>query len=493
MQPFFRIMILLTGIFLFIGCKTDKYNNVVHQCRKPVIEPDFSGVTIPRNIAPLNFIICEKGDVFKVTVKSAGSIQQTIKITDGVVRFPLKSWKKILANSQGGNIEIEVFSEDNDGKVSKYDPIKIYVANEPIDPYICYRLLFPGYQSWSEMKIIQRSLENFSESSVFENQLVDNNCVNCHTFIQNDPEKFLVHVRGTRDGTYFADGEEVIRRDLRVGDMTNNAVYPAWHPSGEYIVFSSNEIIQAYNLNPENKILVYDQKSPLVFYTVEKNEMHPLTDNDTAKYMNTFPFWAPAGDYLYYCRTKLLEENFDYKKIKYDLVRVPFDEKTGSFGPAEVIFNAHKINKSASFPAISPDGKFLVFVLLEYGTFSIWHKEADLYLLELESGKFSRMNINSDESESYHAWSSNGKWLVFSSKRGDGLTARPYFAYINSPDSTGKPFVLPQKDPSLYGRLDKTFNRPEFITGKIKAGPREFMRAAKQKPIEAIWIDPAEE
>ena len=60
------------------------------------------------------------------------------------------------------------------------------------------------------------------------------------------------------------------------------------------------------------------------------------------------------------------------------------------------------------------------------------------------------MSLNSDETESYHSWSSNGKWLVFSSKRGDGLTARPYFAYFGSPDNVGKPFVLPQKDPTLY-------------------------------------------
>ncbi len=484
---FFRIVILLTGFFFLVGCGKDKYKGITNTNREPIIEPDYSGVTIPGNIAPMNFLISEEGEVFTVRVKSSGGEQLSVKNSNGVIRFSKRSWRKLLENSQGGKMEIEILTKDDEGTIRKYDPIKIYVANETIDPYLCYRLLFPGYQSWDEMKIIQRSLEDFRESSVFENQLVDNNCVNCHTFSQNNPDKFLIHVRGSKGGTYFVDDKEIKRRSLRVGDMTDNAVYPAWHPSGDYIVFSSNKIVQAYNVNPQNKIEVYDRASSLVFYSIGKNEISAITDNDTIEYMNTFPFWAPEGDYLYYCRTKQANENFDYRKTKYDIVRKSFDEQSNSFGDAEVIFDANKINKSASFPSISPDGKFLVFVLHDYGTFSIWHKESDLYLLDLRNGKVSRMKVNSDEAESYHSWSSNSKWLVFSSKRGDGLTARPYFAYMHSADSIGKPFVLPQKDPVLYKKLDKTFNRPELIMDKIKKGPRDFELASEQKPVKAIW------
>jgi len=140
-------------------------------------------------------------------------------------------------------------------------------------------------------------------------------------------------------------------------------------------------------------------------------------------------------------------------------------------------------------PSVSPDGRYLVFTLHDYGTFSIWHKEADLYLLDLHNGKTSKMDLNSDATESYHSWSSNGKWLVFSSKRGDGLTARPYFSYFISPDSTGKPFVLPQKDPTLYERLEKTFNRPEFVTGKISPGTRDFVKASEKPPVKPKWTE----
>jgi Tol biopolymer transport system component len=340
-----------------------------------------------------------------------------------------------------------------------------------------------------EMKIVQRCLEDFKESSLFENQLLEDNCVNCHSFQKNNPEKFLLHVRGNLGGTYFVDGDKVTRTALKTQNMPANAVYPSWHPGGRYVAFSVNKTVQTFHMRPEKNIEVSDQFSSLVIYDVEKNEMFGCPEHDTIKYMETFPCWSPDGNYLYYCRTRQIKEGYDFRKVKYDLVRKSFDTVSGLFGKAELVFNALEIDKSVSFPSISPDGKSLVFTLHDYGTFSIWHKEADLYLLDIQSGKTSKMSLNSNETESYHSWSSNGRWLVFSSKRGDGLTARPYFSYFGSADSIGKPFVLPQKDPTFYKRFEKTFNRPELVTSKIKLGPRDFARASKQIPLKPTWVE----
>jgi hypothetical protein len=483
------------GVLLFFltmftpgGCKKENTKDPLSLGRVPVIDPDYSGVTIPKNIAPMNFVISEEGKYFTIIATSSNGAHLSVKSTDGVVRFPLKSWKRLLDGKEVDKIEIAVYSENNEKRALKYDPIILNVVNEPVDPYLCYRLLYPGYKYWTEMKIVQRSTENFKESSLFENQLLDNNCVNCHSFKQNDPGRFLLHVRGSMGGTYFVNGDKVTRAALKTQNMPANAVYPSWHPSGKYVAFSSNKTVQTFHMRPERNIEVFDLFSSLVIYDVEKNEMFACGDNDTAKYMETFPCWSQAGDYLYYCRTQQVKEGADYKTVKYNLVRKSFDQGSGLFGKAEVVFNANAINKSVSFPAISPDGQYLVFTLHDYGTFSVWHKEADLYLLNLQNGKVDNMSLNSDDTESWHSWSSNGKWLVFSSKRGDGLTARPYFAYFGSPDSVGKPFVLPQKDPTLYHRLEKTYNRPEFVTGRIKIGPRDFARASKKESLKARWI-----
>ena len=488
-KAFPGMLVLFFEMFFLVTCKTDNYDNISELGRVPVIEPDYSGVTIPQNIAPMNFIILEDGEFFKITAKSSNGTKLVFKSSGGIVRFPLKSWKKLLADSGGGKIEIEVFSENKGGKVIKYDPLFMNVAREPVDPYLCYRLLYPGYESWGEMKIVQRSTEDFKESSLVENQLLKDNCVNCHSFVKNNPGRFLLHVRGSMGGTYFVDGKKVTKTILRTQNMSANAVYPSWHPAGRYVVFSSNMIVQSIHMRPEKNIELYDLFSSLVIYDTEKNEMMAFGENDTVKFMETFPNWSPDGVYLYYCRTNQVENGFDFRKVKYDLVRKSFDPVSGISGKTEIVFNAHAINKSVSFPSISPDGKYLVFTLHDYGTFSIWHKEADLYLLNLKNGKVEKMTLNSDEAESYHSWSSNGNWLVFSSKRGDGLTARPYFAYFGSPDNVGKPFVLPQKDPAIYKRMDKTFNRPEFVTGKINIGPRDFARASKKEPLKAKWVE----
>ena len=72
--------------------------------------------------------------------------------------------------------------------------------------------------------------------------------------------------------------------------------------------------------------------------------------------------------------------------------------------------------------------------------------------------------VNSDNVESFHTWSSSGKWFVFSSKRVDGLWAHPFIAHFNPETGlAGKPFMVPQKDPQFYKNFIKTFNLPELI------------------------------
>jgi hypothetical protein len=485
---FSGLVLIIIMASLLSGCKEAVYENIVSAGREPVIEPDYSGVTIPKNIAPMNFIILEDGKSFSINVVSSSGSGFTVESANGIVQFPLEAWKKLLAESEGKSIRIEVISEDKDNVLKKYDPVLMNVADEPLDPYLCYRLLYPGYESWVEMKIVQRSTEDFWESSIFENQLLNDNCVNCHSFKQNQPDRFLLHVRGSLGGTYFVDGEEITRTALRTENMPANAVYPSWHPSGKYVAFSSNKTVQSFHMHTDKNIEVTDMYSSMFLYDVEKNGMSGFPEEDTIKYMETYPCWSPEGNYLYYCRTIQVKEGYDFKGVKYDLIRRSFDPASSIFGKAELVFNASEINKSVSFPSISPDGKSLVFTLHDYGTFSIWHREADLYLVNLENMEVNGMSLNSNETESWHSWSSNGKWIVFSSKRIDGLTARPYFAYLMSPDSVGKPFVLPQKDPTLYRRMEKTFNRPELVTGKIITSPRDFMKASKQDPMKAKWI-----
>jgi hypothetical protein len=128
-------------------------------------------------------------------------------------------------------------------------------------------------------------------------------------------------------------------------------------------------------------------------------------------------------------------------------------------------------------PSASPDGKYMVCSMSDYGYFTIFDKKSDLYSVNLETKEFKKLELNSNNAESYSTWSSNGRWLVFSSKRMDGVFTRPFIAYFDTNGITHTPFVLPQKDPEVYNRLLANFNRPELITGKIEITPIEIRNA----------------
>jgi len=489
-------LVLFAGLYVFISCNSGKHDKAENADRKPVIEPDYTDVTIPPNIAPMNFKIEEEGKNFKVTATSGTSgYKIEIKSADGIIQFPEKKWRKLVSDCKDNKITFQVFSSDEKKSLKQYDPFYMNVAAEPVDPYLAYRLIHPGYYNWSKIRIMQRSLEGFGEETVIDNRILDMNCINCHSFNQQNPGKFMVHVRGSHGGTYFADNGSITKRDPKIDAMPGGATYPAWHPGGRFVAYSSNQVRQAFYARPERVIEVFDLVSAMLVYDLEKNEVVLARERDTTKYLQTFPSWSPDGRYLYYCRALQSNAETDMtmeqiKATRYDIVRVPFFPEPVTFGETEVVFNASEQGRSASFPRISPDGRYLVLTLADYGTFPIWHQEADLYLIDLQTGASKKMELNSSDNESYHTWSSNGKWLVFSSKRSDGRSTRPFFAYFDSWDKTGKPFILPQKDPTYYHRMMESFNIPEFLSGKIRFSPHDFARAAGRELIKANPGDP---
>ena len=482
-------LLIIVIICFAASCANQPGDGASKENRNAIIEPDYSNSTIPINIAPLNFSIEEKGDAFFVNIVGPKGKSLSVSSSNGTIKLPEKKWRKFLETNKNCVLEYQIFVK-RDGKWKQFKSFGNKISDAEIDPFLYYRLLFSGYESWAEIEIVQRSLESFREKSVVENNVVGQNCVNCHSFNQQNPNNFMFHMRGSMGGTYFLNDGHLQKFDLQTKEMESNATYARWHPSGKYIAYSTNKVVQQFHSAESKKIEVSDLSSSLVLYDIEKNEMMQIPVDRAKQFMDTYPEWSPEGKVLYFCRASQIAEDYDYRETKYNLCRVGFNPETREFGESETIFDATVEGKSVSFPRVSPDGKTLVFTYHDYGVFSIWHKEADLYSINLNDLSIKKMEyLNSDFTESYHSWSTNGRWMIFSSKRGDGLTARPYISFIDENGVAQKPFILPQEDPKFYNNFPKTFNIPEFAKAEVTFLPGEIRESAEEEAVKAKWSD----
>lgn len=475
------VALIFFFVYMISGCSDGK-RDVKEVPVYPELFPDYQFVTIPVNIAPLNFEI-KGADRMEVEFRKKEELLLLCK-GDGSINIPVKKWHRMLEQVKGDSLSVKVFVRSN-GVWSGYKPFTIIVVADPVDPYIAYRLIEPGYELWGKMGIYQRDITGFDEEPIVLNEPIDKGCVNCHSFHNYSGEHFMFHARMKNGGTIIVENEVIKKVDLKTARTISSGVYPMWHPEGRYIVFSVNDTHQAFHALLDKKIEVYDLKSDLIIYDVQENRVLTDTLFTATDDFETFPAWSPDGKSLYFCRAKAKKMPAEYKELKYGIYRVGFDPQTGRCDrKIDTIAEPQRTGKSVLFPRISPDGRYLLYTEVNSGTFPIWHKDADLAMINLETGEKADLSVlNSDESESYHSWSSDGRWIVFSSRRIDGLYTRLFFSYCDRNGKVHKPFLLPQKDPGFYELFLKSYNIPEFVKEKITVTPRQLEEAIKGQAI----------
>ena len=454
----------------------------------PDIFPDYCDVTVPYNIAPLNFMLPkDQYEECVARLTTPDGKQQTYG--DGVkVQIPESEWHDMLNASKGKSIKVEVWGKKNDEWLS-FKAFEIKVAEEPIDEYVSYRLIEPSYVAWTFMEIAQRNLTSFEESQIFNNEITCNDikkgqCVNCHSYQNYKTDNMLFHVRLANGGTVIVNDGKVSKVDLKRDYTISSGVYPSWHPTAKLIAFSTDLTRQAFHTAHPNKIEVYDLESDLILYDIEKDSVIVVSDDPDL--LEIYPTWSPDGKYLYYGKSVPLPEDMKgkdiriiYPKIQYNLYRRSFDLATHGFGEEELVYDAAAVNKSATLPRISPDGKYLLFALGQYGCFHSRHHDADIVCMPLGQKTPSFLDLsklNSKKySDSYPSWSSNGHWIMLASRRDDDNYSRIYFAYFKN-GKVGKAFLLPQEDPEHNTFLLKSYNRPEFMVEPVKISVDEFSK-----------------
>jgi len=469
-----KIYTVLCMGFMLIGwvsCRSDMKNFTDVQ-RLPSIFPDYTGIVVPPNIAPLNFKINEPGSEYEARIHLENGSPIVVRSSNTSIKIDLGNWHQLLQQGIGSKLFIDVFVKSKDGTWQKFQPIVNEIAKENIDNHLAYRLINTGYVLWNKLGIYQRNLENFDEKPILENKSIEYGCVNCHSFSNNNPNNMMIHVRAIHGGTIIYHDGKLSKVDTKSKYTLSAGAYPSWHPDGKHIAYSVNNIGQFF-CTGEVRIEVADQASDIIVYDIEKNTITTSPKVSTASREN-LPVWSPDGKYLYFISAPAMTSVDDRIQAKYDLLRIEFDVNTNTWGKMDTVLSSKSLGQSISFPKISPNGKFLMFCTSDNGYFTIHHPSSDLNLLNLQTGEFHKMEINSPQADSYHCFSSGGHWFVFSSKRIDGLFTRPFFSFLDENGKASKPFVLPQKNPDFYNAYLKNYNIPELITGEVTVSPLDL-------------------
>lgn len=479
----FLIVLLVALSAVYISCdNTITIEEYTRPDRKIKIHPDYTEAVIPPNIAPLNFRIMEDARRYFVKIHSINGKPITIFSKTATIRIPQRPWKKLLNENKGQQLFFDIYIQDESSQWQLFPTISNKIANEDIDSFLVYRKMHPTDTFYFDgpIGIFQRNLENFNETTIIDNSFNSIYCVNCHTFCKNDPGTMLLGVRSITEGysnaTLMIDDDKLSKIGAKFG-------YSSWHPSGRLAVYSLNHLPMYFHImSDRNEVRdTTDLDSALVYYLVDDQVVKTVPQLSDKQRLENWPVWGSDGRYLYFCSApKLWSDDTmrrlppkEYDQVKYDLMRISYDIEQDKWGELETVLSSEEAGGlSIAMPKISPDGRWLLFCMCEYGFFPAWQDSSDLYMIDLkeaqQTGKFEHrsLKINSDQSESWQSFSSNSRWIVFSSKRDYGIFTKPYLSYVDTSGKVYKPLVLPQKDPDFYDHCLLTYNPPNLLLNR---------------------------
>jgi tetratricopeptide (TPR) repeat protein len=228
----------------------------------------------------------------------------------------------------------------------------------------------------------------------------------------------------------------------------------------------------------------YPTRGILAWYSRAAKQLQPLPGADDPRFVQTNAVWGPDGKYLVFARAEARDpyppgqKTAEYAndpnetQIQYDLYRIPFNGGRG--GQPEPIAGASRNGMSNNFAKVSPDGKWIVFVQCHNGL--LMRPDSLLYIVPATGGTARRLNANTRLMNSWHSFSPNGRWLVFSSKARSPYT-QMYLTHLDE-QGNDSPAILIENATAA----NRAVNIPEFVNippdgiTKIDTPATEFYR-----------------
>jgi len=309
-------------------------------------------------------------------------------------------------------------------------------------------------------------------------------CGNCHSFADNGSVLGLDVDYGNDKGAYgiLPVAKNMVMNDEKIitwadykreDDQITFGLLSRVSPTGRYVI-STVKDRSVFVATPEITFsqLFFPIKGILVVYDRETKTFSSLPGADDPQYVQSNPVWSPDGKTIVFARSKayhakilaqqnnaLLNEKdvpeftIEKKPFRYDLYRVPFNGGKG--GVAEPLAGASGDGRSNFFAKYSPDGKWIVFCKAD--SYMLLQPDSELYIIPAEGGEARRLRYNTARMNSWHSWSSNSKWLVFSSKVNTPYT-QLFLTHIDEHGNDSPPVLLER-----FTSPDRAANIPEFV------------------------------
>ena len=416
-----------------------------------------------------------------------------------------KVWNIIKSHSvrQSATVMISGYSGQNASEPVSTGQIEIQISTDPVGAPILYRdvPLLPATKEQIERGVIKPLPDSVLPDIKWELRYTSSakskvvmqalpTCANCHS-VSRDGKSLGIDVDGPQNdkGLYalvpvrkvstistdyivhwssFSDPDKTAQK--RFGFMSQIS------PDGNYVI-TSIDVPGAHGRRIADRLyngsftfygfgqVFFPTRGVLAWYSRESRTLKTLPGADDPDYVHTSAFWSPDGKYLVFSRERARDpfapgqppakyaNDPNETQMQYDLYRIPFNNGKG--GKAERVIGASENGMSNNFPKVSPDGKWIVFVRNKNGL--LMRPDSQLYIVPFEGGVERRLNCNLKVMNSWHSFSPNGRWLVFSSKTPSYYT-HMYLTHIDE-NGNDSPAILIEDATAA----NRAVNIPEFV------------------------------